>query len=155
MLDALAGGERDLKERQIDLSSNLLNSNLGEGYLSEYDELYRIVKMLTMGLKYNVLELDKAWKLYASLQVKRCRLEYETEKLEKLTCGGGFNDKPVEELGDLTVKLRSTRGELEMVGGELDGLEDGMVHLVRDRNDFVAYLRNIEPTHRSLTLKNL
>ena len=49
--------------------------------MSENDNLFLIVDTIVDGIKATSRDLDRSWKLYVSLHLKRCRLEHEAEML--------------------------------------------------------------------------
>jgi len=118
--------------------------------LSENETLFLIVDTIADGIKTTSRDLDRSWKLYVSLHLRRCSLEHEAEKLALHMCEAESSGRSVEP-GEMRTKARSLEDEVKSIRGELDRLDERLVYLGGCRDDFIKYLEDIDSTYRSLT----
>ncbi len=128
----------------------MLDATLGESRLSENKNLYLLVDTIADGIKTTSRDIDRSWKLYVSLHLRRCSLEHEAEMLalqvDEAQCKGKSG-----EAAEMRSRARSLEDEVRCIRGELDGLDERLVYLGGCRDDFIKYLEDIGSTYGSLT----
>ena len=120
--------------------------------MSETEMIFLLVDTIADGIKTTSLDLDRSWKLYVSLHLKRCSLEHEAEMLA-LHIGEAQGNGKSGELGEMRSRIRSLEDEVRSTRGELDRLDEKLVYLGGCRDGFIKYLEAIDSTYKSLTSK--